>query len=118
MSLTVNAITVDSDDPPGIAAFWAAALDRSLDDSYPPSPDFARLRPGAGGPAMMFIRVPEPRTSKNRLHLDLESDDREAEVARLVGLGAEVIGRYDEWGISWTTLNDPEGNVFCVAAHH
>ena len=67
-------------------------------------------------PTMMFIGVPEPRTVKNRVHLDLVTSDREAEVERLVGLGATRLADHDEWGHVWTTLADPAGNEFCVAA--
>lgn len=71
-----------------------------------------------GEPAMMFIQVPEGKAVKNRLHLDLSADDREAEVARLVELGASVHSTRDEWGITWTTLLDPERNEFCVSDSH
>ena len=66
---------------------------------------------------MMFIGVPEAKEVKNRVHLDLHADDRAAEVERLIALGATHVHDKDEWGISWTTLADPEGNEFCVAAH-
>ena len=66
---------------------------------------------------MMFIAVPEAKSVKNRVHLDLDADDREAEVRRLIELGATHIHDKDEWGISWTTLADPEGNEFCVGQH-
>ena len=69
------------------------------------------------GPVMMFIQVPEAKAAKNRMHLDLSADDRDAEVERLVALGATRIHDKDEWGIQWTTLADPEGNEFCIAEH-
>ena len=59
--------------------------------------------------------VPEGKTAKNRMHADFVSDDRAADVERLIGLGASKIGDHDEYGISWTTLADVEGNEFCVA---
>ena len=68
--------------------------------------------------AFLFLAVPEPKTAKNRLHLDLETDDRAAEVARLVELGATHVADHDEWGISWSVLTDPEGNEFCIADAH
>lgn len=52
---------------------------------------------------------------KNRAHFDLHADDRDAEVARLQGLGATKVRNYDEYGARWTTLQDVEGNEFCVA---
>ena len=77
--------------------------------------------PPAGGPVLGFQRVPEERAGKNRLHLDLgaATGERHAEVERLVGLGAKVVGERggDAEGLVWTTLTDPEGNEFCVAEH-
>ncbi|MFF5333486.1 VOC family protein [Streptomyces sp. NPDC013181] len=72
---------------------------------------------GAGrGRRLLFQRVPEPKTVKNRLHLDVRSgpDGREAQVARLEALGAKVQREVDEPGGKWTILTDPEGNEFCV----
>jgi hypothetical protein len=76
--------------------------------------------PPAGGPVLGFQRVPEERAGKNRLHLDLgAAAGGHAEVERLVGLGATVLGERggDAEGLVWTTLTDPEGNEFCVAEH-
>ncbi len=66
-------------------------------------------------PNLFFIRVPEAKAVKNRVHVDLASDDRDAEVTRLVGIGARHVADHDEGGASWTVLHDPEGNEFCVA---
>jgi predicted enzyme related to lactoylglutathione lyase len=63
----------------------------------------------------MFIQVPEAKTTKNRMHVDLTATDRTHEVERLLGLGATVVHENDERGTRWTTLADPEGNEFCVA---
>lgn len=66
----------------------------------------------------MFMAVPEPKTAKNRMHIDLSSNDRAADVERLLGLGASTVGEYQEYGVSWTTLRDVEGNEFCVSDPH
>jgi predicted enzyme related to lactoylglutathione lyase len=110
-------VTFDCADPKRLAAFWSAPLETTIVGDYG---DFVFLAsPRAGGPALGFQRVPESRAGKNRVHVDLTTDDREAEVARLVGLGAAV--SYDQVdvvpGIDWTTLTDPEGNVFCLGQH-
>ena len=63
----------------------------------------------------LFAKVPERKVAKNRMHLDLASPDHEAEVARLVALGATRVADMEEWGYEWTVLQDPEGNEFCVA---
>jgi hypothetical protein len=114
MSLNIANVTVDCDDPIAVSSFWAAALDRPVDEGA--SEFFASI--GRGDEArtgMFFIKVPEPRTVKNRVHLDLHASDREAEVLRLVGLGATRLSDHDEWGVRWTTLADVEGNELCIA---
>ncbi len=63
----------------------------------------------------MFIQVPEAKTVKNRVHPHLTAADREAEVERLPGFGARRLHDKDEWGMSGTTLADPEGKELCVA---
>ena len=119
MSLSVASITIDCHDAQKVASFWSAAFDAPLDPEPAPSQFFASL--GRSNPdadvTMMFINVPESKTIKNRMHLDLQADDREAEVDRLVGLGATLVHDKDEWAVRWTTLTDPEGNEFCVATH-
>jgi len=70
----------------------------------------SRWRPHPDGtpPALLFIKVPEPRTVKNRMHMDVAADNREAEIARLVGLGATrgETHKMPEYGIMWTVLQD------------
>jgi hypothetical protein len=126
MTVTIASVTIDCTDALKVGEFWAAALGRPLDPGA--STDFAaidfagrrdtagwaRLEPG-DDPTWLFVRVPEPKTAKNRLHLDLAAPDPEAEVARLVGLGATRVADTDEYGYTWTVLADPEGNEFCVA---
>jgi hypothetical protein len=114
MTLQLGNITVDCDDTLRVAAFWSAALDRPIDDE--PSDGFASIgREDRSQTGWFFIKVPEGKAVKNRVHVDLHADDREAEVARLIGLGAKRQADHDEWGTRWTTLADPEGNEFCVA---
>jgi catechol 2,3-dioxygenase-like lactoylglutathione lyase family enzyme len=69
------------------------------------------------GRRILFQEVPEPKTVKDRIHLDLlvGAEQREAEVERLVGLGATVLAEVEEHGTHHTTMADPEGNEFCVA---
>ncbi|HEV7757826.1 MAG TPA: VOC family protein [Acidimicrobiales bacterium] len=59
--------------------------------------------------------LPEPKTAKNRMHVDLEADDREKEITRLLELGATRGADHDEYGVAWTVMADPEGNEFCIA---
>jgi predicted enzyme related to lactoylglutathione lyase len=118
MGITLSTVTIDCADPQQLAAFWSAALRTSVSGDYG---DFVFLAPPPGGQvALGFQKVPEPKVGKNRVHVDFGAEDRAAEVARLVELGATVsqdhIGTVP--GLDWTTLADPEGNVFCVAQHH
>jgi hypothetical protein len=119
MALDIGMVTTDCADPQRLAAFWAGALDTTVSGDYG---GFVMLAPPpAGGPVLAFQEVPEERAGKNRLHLDLgaPAGGRAAEVARLVALGATVLGERggDAEGLVWTTLADPEGNEFCVAEH-
>ncbi|WP_252435833.1 VOC family protein [Pseudonocardia humida] len=114
MTATLAAITVDCDDVERAAGFWAAVLDRKLGGD--PTPYFASLAPAEPSqPTWMFLKVPEPKTAKNRLHVDLTAPDRDAEVARMVELGATRVREVTEYGMSWVVMNDPEGNEYCVA---
>jgi hypothetical protein len=123
MTLRLAAVTVDCEDALIVARFWAAALDRPLDPKS--SSDFASIGMVEhrdtegwrldGEPTWLFQRVPERKTAKNRTHVDMATADRDAEVARLVGLGATGVADMNEWGYEWTVLQDPEGNEFCVA---
>ncbi|GAA4518172.1 MULTISPECIES: VOC family protein [Nonomuraea] len=116
-------VVVDCAHPASLARFWAAALDGYEVAPYDDA-ELARLRAQGiddpeddptvlvegGPPRLWFQRVPERKAGKNRLHLDLQAEDREAEAERLAGLGATVLDRREEW----TVLADPEGNEFCV----
>ena len=115
MTLRLELITFDCTDPLRIAAFWAGALGRSVDDDA--SRFFASIGKATsdGSVAMLFLAVPEPKSAKSRMHLDTHGDDRELEVLRLVALGATRIAEKDEWGTRWTVMSDPEANEFCVA---
>lgn len=118
MALHHEHITLDCADPLTLAAFWAAALERKVDEGA--SEFFASIGKVApdGQVPYLFLAVPEPRTAKNRVHLDFQSDDRAADVTRLLGLGAMKLGDKDEWGTRWTVMEDPEGNAFCVSDQH
>jgi hypothetical protein len=106
------AIVMDSQDPAAVALFWAAATGWEME---PPDDhgDIGLRNPARPAPYLDIIRVPEEKVLKNRLHLDLRPDDRDAEVARLVGLGATRadVGQGEQ---SWVVLRDPEGNELCV----
>jgi hypothetical protein len=126
MASRLTEIVVDSSGPAELAAFWTAALGyhvvRAEDGQVEiaaweqePADLAEQVRQGALAPAIVFVTVPEGKTVKNRLHLDLSPVDRshEAEVERLISLGARHADIGQEQ-IRWTVLADPEGNEFCV----
>ena len=114
MSAFVMNITFDCADPETLAGFWAevTGYSRTDDPAAPAGGDVVRLDApdGRGVPHILFYRVPEPKTVKNRVHVDLATRDVEAEVGRLQELGARVLYT----GAWWTTMVDPEGNEFCI----
>jgi predicted enzyme related to lactoylglutathione lyase len=112
---TVRNIAFDCAEPYALAQFWSQVLGHPLgDDDHPLDPEVAIEQPG--GPAFYFAEVPEPKTVKNRVHVCLRPDiPRDAEVERLLGLGASVVAdRREPDGLGWVVLADPEGNEFCV----
>jgi hypothetical protein len=117
MTLRWQCVCVDSVEPGPLASFWERALGwRRTHDGA----DEIVLEPPTGSPEdgvspdLVFLRVPEGKTVKNRLHLDLRPDDQAAEVERLLALGATRadVGQGD--ATTWMVLADPDGNEFCV----
>ncbi len=114
MSLRVANITLDCVDTMRVASFWAGALGRRIDAGA--GEWFASIgRDDATQPAWYFIKVSEPKVVKNRMHIDLRADDCEAELRRLVTLGATRLSEQEQYGYRWTTAKDVEGNEFCVS---
>jgi hypothetical protein len=113
MTLSIDTLTIDCHDPRVVAEFWAAALGyrlKEIDDD-----EAEIVPPGGSGRPLLFQLVPDEKSVKNRLHLDLRpSGSMAAEVARLETIGATAITRVDEGGSFWTVMGDPEGNEFCV----
>ncbi len=135
-------VVLDCSAPHELADWWAEALGwqvepqdeafirRMIDAGFASEEDTVRHRgalvwkegaainsPDPGRPRVLFQVAPEPKTVKNRVHLDLRVGDerREAEVARLVGMGATELWRASQGPHQWATMADPEGNEFCVA---
>ena len=119
MQTTVRAITFDCADPHAQAAFWSEVVGRPVDARVNDYVAAIGMWPRhLDGPTFLFCAVPEAKVAKNRVHLDLETADRRAEVARLVALGAKHVADHDEYGVSWSVMTDPEGNEFCLADPH
>jgi catechol 2,3-dioxygenase-like lactoylglutathione lyase family enzyme len=117
MSNSLFAIAIDCADASTLARFWADVLGRQVvEDS---TSEHAVLLPGdgdTGGPRITFNKVPEPKTVKNRLHLDVVSDTFDAETERLLSLGAQRLRDVQRDKSRWTTFADIEGNEFDLIA--
>jgi predicted enzyme related to lactoylglutathione lyase len=112
MPLLLRNVTVDCTDLELVSAFWQAAL--GWPERVVRERDALVARDDWGFPRLAFQKVPESKKVKNRVHVDLTADDMGAEVARLESLGATP-GRVVTEGMTWTVMQDPEGNEFCVA---
>jgi hypothetical protein len=130
MTVKIACVVFDCLDALVVGRFWSAAIGRPLDPEA--SSEFASIgfygrrdRAGWGpverdaDPTWLFARVPESKTVKNRLHLDVIAADPEVEIARLVEIGATRVADgatrvadRDEYGYTWTLMADPEGNEF------
>ncbi|MGY1855166.1 VOC family protein [Modestobacter sp. SYSU DS0290] len=112
MTSRIAALAIDASDPRIIADFWCAVLGWSVLEQ---DDDVISIGGGAGQ-QIDVLAVPEAKTVKNRLHLDLRADGSStaAELARLLALGARRVdvGQADD--VTWTVLADPEGNEFCL----
>ena len=117
MAIRVQCVSIDAQDPHALAEFWAGVLGwrrtYSDDEEVVLEPPEGSAEDGVS-PDLVFLRVPEPKTGKNRLHLDLRPEDQAAEVERIEALGGKrtFVGQGDD--VSWVVLADPEGNEFCV----
>jgi predicted enzyme related to lactoylglutathione lyase len=114
MPLALHHIVVDAHDLPGLARFWAEVLNWRILSEHE-----REVVIGTDATAPMgicFMPVTDKKTVKNRLHLDLapEPDDRDAEIERVIALGARPVDVGQTGSESWTVLADPEGNEFCV----
>jgi predicted enzyme related to lactoylglutathione lyase len=112
MAVRMYHLAVDAHDLPLLARFWSAVLDWQVlfedEDEIVIGADETAL------PGMCFLPVPERKTAKNRLHIDLTPDDQDAEVARIIALGARRLDVGQGPDATWVVLADPEGNEFCV----
>jgi predicted enzyme related to lactoylglutathione lyase len=112
--LHAHNVVIDCADHDVVVPFWTAALGW---EARRVNEQFVLLRAPSDRPAafdILFQKVPEPKVVKNRSHIDFDTGDMAAEVARLVGLGATVIAERNLGDFRWTVVADPEGNEFCV----
>jgi predicted enzyme related to lactoylglutathione lyase len=111
MTLRFSEVCIDAHDIHALSAWWSTVL------GWPAEPtedgDVALRAPAGAGPDWLFLAVPDDKVIKNRIHFDFTPDDQQAEVDRVLGLGARHvdIGQGEQ---SWVVLADPEGNEFCI----
>jgi predicted enzyme related to lactoylglutathione lyase len=113
MTSAIRHVTIDSADAYRLAIFWSQVLGQPVHEDDKPGDEEALIE-GAG---LLFVTVAEPKTVKNRVHVDLRPQDRtrDEEVERLLALGATLVDdRRNADGTGWVVLADPEGNEFCV----
>lgn len=116
MHLSVRSVTIDCHDPFSLAKWWCEAFGVPMsEEDFPEDPE-AICGLGDDQARLLFERVPEDKTLKNRVHLDLcPATSLEAEVERLIALGASLVADHRAPdGHGWVVLSDPEGNEFCV----
>ncbi len=113
MGARFTELVIDSRDPERLAAFWAAVLDYKIVDRGPAGEVEIS---GGGYPTIVFVPVPEPKTIKNRLHIDVNptETDQSNELRRLIRLGARRVNVGQGNDVSWIVLADVEDNEFCL----
>jgi predicted enzyme related to lactoylglutathione lyase len=114
VSLSIDTVTIDCADPVRLATFWCMSLGFELDPDSDDDGAYAS-DPSGSTRGLFFQPVPEPKTVKNRVHMDLRpSGSMDEEIERVLDLGASVQGRVDVEGSYWTVMLDPEGHEFCI----
>ena len=111
---TLYAVTMDVNDLDTCARFWSQVLGTEI---LFQNEQYLRLGKKGERPSMLLQKVPEPRTVKNRVHIDLDVSDLDAAVARVKELGGNKLKELHEYGIKWAVMADPDGNEFCLVQH-
>lgn len=116
MTLNLGMITFDSTDPGPLARWWASQVDGSIveeNDGW-----FYVVALGSAPYRLAFQKIDDPTPGKNRVHLDMTTENLDDEVSRLVEVGATEIEQHTMGDFRWVTLSDPDGNVFCISGAH
>lgn len=118
--LKIQCMTIDCHNPKALSEFWAQALNWKFDGNATENEAYIERNLGAdntdGYPDLLFIKTPDQKSSKNRVHLDLRPENQMEEVERLEKIGATriEIGQSSYSETTWIVMADPEGNEFCV----
>lgn len=112
----LDAITIDCRDPVSLAGFWSAVLGTPVQPPDGEPVTYVDLEAKPGLPILRFQKVPEAKSVKNRLHLDVAVDDLEEACANVEALGASRADdrEFSEFGYNWRVMLDPEQNEFCL----
>ncbi|AKK29096.1 VOC family protein [Mycobacterium sp. EPa45] len=111
MTLRFSDVCIDARDIHALSSWWSTVLGWPAEATE--DGDVVLRAPAGGGPDWLFLTVPEDKVVKNRIHFDFTPDDQQAEVDRVVGLGARHVD-IGQGAQSWVVLADPEGNEFCI----
>jgi predicted enzyme related to lactoylglutathione lyase len=111
MGSSVYSVTIDCAEPSALAWFWAQVLD--YEKTFEEDDEVVIEPRDKSGNALLFIKVPDDKKAKNRIHLDLNPTDQAAEVERVKQLGATEVD-IGQRNVPWVVLADPEGNEFCI----
>ncbi len=112
MEPRLDAVTIDCRDKHALAAFWCALLGTSIRGEFGQYLGLTPVTPG--GVRLVLQQVDDLAQGRSRVHVDLDSQDVDADTARAVALGATVVQDIQDFGVTWRTLADPEGNLFCL----
>lgn len=112
MTVTPAMITCDTTDALALATWWAEQTGGTITEE---NDGWYVIVSVPGSPTLAFQKVEDPTPGKNRLHLDVVTDDLDTEVARLRASGAALVAERGDENFRWVTLTDPAGNEFCVA---
>lgn len=108
--MEIGFITIDCTSARALIEFWSKAIGYEVNEGV-----YVTLRdPEGRRPSLYFQEVPDPTPGKTKMHLDLLSEELDADLARLVDLGATHVEDMTENDLHWVVMQDPEGNVFCV----
>ena len=121
MPVRFSELVVDCIDPDRVASFWQAVLGwERQDGDDPDEPEIELIGPPGSGPVLLFVPVPEPKTVKDRIHIDVSpvDADQATELERLLALGATHVDVGQKPEHTWVVLADPEGNEFCLLGPH
>ena len=109
----ISHVMIDANDPESLARFWTALLETDVQSVFDDG-RFFFLSPGEHGPAIGIQRVPEPKQTKNRVHVDVEVEDLDGMTRWVRQHGGRHVADHEAAGIRWRIMSDPEGNEFCL----